>query len=81
MSGHESGSLAYPLEGTLVEIAFAYGRNDLPIIRGVYDRDYALPDIQPGEQLQQQRQEVSNRIDAAGQQHRTNRPAANQKSI
>lgn len=66
MSGSESGLLAYPLEGTLVEIAFAYGRNDLPIIRGIYGREYALPDIAPGEQLQQQRQEVSNRIDAAG---------------
>lgn len=66
MSGHESGLLAYPLEGTLVEIAFAYGRNDRPIIRGIYGRDYALPTIEAGEQLQQQRQEVSHRIDAAG---------------
>ncbi|MCY9853177.1 hypothetical protein [Vibrio mediterranei] len=66
MSGHESGLLSYPLEGTLVEIAFAYGRNDRPIIRGVYGREYALPSIDPGEQLQQQREEVSNRIDAAG---------------
>ena len=66
MSGSESGLLAYPLEGTLVEIAFAYGRNDLPIIRGVYGKDYALPNIEPGEQLQQQREEVSKRIDASG---------------
>ncbi|MDN4696284.1 hypothetical protein QYZ44_21400 [Vibrio parahaemolyticus] len=66
MSGHESGLLAYPLEGTVVEIAFAYGRSDRPIIRGVYGRDYALPTIAPGEQLQQQREEVSRRIDAAG---------------
>lgn len=65
-SGHESGMLSFPLEGTLVEIAFAYGRNDLPIIRGVYGKDYALPDIEAGEQLQQQRAEVSNRIDASG---------------
>ena len=66
MSGHESGLLAYPLEGTVVEIAFAYGRSDRPIIRGIYGRDYALPTIAPGEQLQQQREEVSRRIDAAG---------------
>lgn len=46
MSGHESGLLAYPLEGTLVEIAFAYGRNDKPIIRCVYGREYALPSIE-----------------------------------
>ncbi|MDV2360342.1 hypothetical protein [Vibrio cholerae] len=66
MSGHESGLLAYPLEGTIVEIAFAYGRSDLPLIRGIYGRDYALPTIAPGEQLQQQREAVSRRIDAAG---------------
>ncbi|MBB1272517.1 hypothetical protein [Psychromonas sp. SR45-3] len=66
MAGSESGLLAYPLEGTFVEIAFAYGRNDLPILRGVYGRDYALPSIAPGEQLQQQRDAVSQRIDAAG---------------
>ncbi|CSB00087.1 Uncharacterised protein [Vibrio cholerae] len=66
MSGHESGLMAYPLEGTIVEIAFAYGRSDLPLIRGIYGRDYALPTIAPGEQLQQQREEVSRRIDAAG---------------
>ena len=55
MSGHESGLMAYPLEGTIVEIAFAYGRNDRPIIRGIYGREHALPTIEPGEQLQQQR--------------------------
>lgn len=66
MPGQESGLLAYPLEGTLVEIAFAYGRSDRPIVRSFYGRDDALPSIEPGEQLQQQREEVSRRIDAAG---------------
>ncbi len=66
MSGHEAGNFGYPLEGTIVEIAFAYGRNDLPIIRAIYGREFALPSIAPGEQLQQQREEVSMRIDAAG---------------
>ncbi|SIO96469.1 hypothetical protein [Vibrio spartinae] len=66
MGGVESGLLAYPLEGMLVEIAFAYGRSDRPIIRGVYGLNYMLPSIEPGEQLQQQRDEVSRRIDAAG---------------
>ncbi|MBY7811598.1 hypothetical protein KW448_08055 [Vibrio fluvialis] len=66
MSGHESGLLSYPLEGSVVEIAFAYGRADRPIIRGIYGREFALPTIAPGEQLQQQREEVSRRIDAAG---------------
>lgn len=66
MTGHESGVMGYPLEGTIVEIAFAYGRNDRPIIRAVYGREFALPTIEPGEQLQQQREEVSKRVDAAG---------------
>ncbi|RQW64044.1 hypothetical protein [Vibrio viridaestus] len=66
VSGHEAGNMAYPLEGTMVEIAFAYGRSDRPVIRGIYGREYPLPSIEPGELLQQQREEVSHRIDAAG---------------
>ncbi|WP_135443868.1 hypothetical protein [Vibrio tasmaniensis] len=81
MSGHESGLMAYPLEGTLVEIAFAYGRNDRPIIRGVYGREYALSSIEPGEQLQQQREEVSNRIDAAGNTTQQTDQTQNQRAF
>lgn len=66
MAGSEAGLMAYPSEGCIVEIAFAYGRNDHPIIRNVYGQDYALPEIEPGEQLQQQRAEVSRKTDAAG---------------
>ncbi|WP_394136241.1 hypothetical protein [Aliivibrio fischeri] len=66
MAGNEAGVMAYPTEGTLVEIAFAYGRNDHPIIRNVYSKDYALPELEAGEQLQQQRYEVSTRINALG---------------
>jgi hypothetical protein len=66
MAGNEAGIMAYPTEGSVVEIAFAYGRNDHPIIRNVYGNDYALPDIAPGEQLQQQRHEVSTSVDASG---------------
>lgn len=81
MSGHESGLLSYPLEGTLVEIAFAYGRNDRPIIRGIYGREYALPSIEPGEQLQQQREEVSSRVDAAGNTTQQTDQTQNQKAF
>jgi hypothetical protein len=66
MGGVESGLRAYPLEGMLVEIAFAYGRSVRPIIRGIYALNYMLPSIEPAEQLQQQRDEVSRRTDAAG---------------
>lgn len=68
LSGSEAGLFGYPLEGCIVEVAFAYGRNDLPIVRAIYGRDFSLPTIEPGEQLQQQRGEVSNRYDAAGNQ-------------
>jgi hypothetical protein len=64
--GNEQGLLAMPTEGTLVEIAFAYGRSDKPFIRTVLGDAWSLPDIEPGEQLQQQRYEVFDRIDAAG---------------
>ncbi|MBP3140146.1 hypothetical protein ACTFQF_16040 [Aliivibrio fischeri] len=67
IAGNEAGAMTYPTEGTLVEIAFAYGRNDHPIIRNVYGKDYALPELEVGEQLQQQRYEVNTRVNAAGE--------------
>ncbi|MGF1696541.1 hypothetical protein L4C54_12775 [Vibrio lamellibrachiae] len=80
MVGHEAGMLGYPLEGSIVEIAFAYGRNDLPIIRAIYGREFALPTIEPGEQLQQQREEVSKRIDPAGNTTEQTDQQQNQKA-
>ena len=62
----EQGLLAMPTEGTLVEVAFAYGRSDKPFIRTILGEAWSLPDFKPGEQLQQQRDEVFDRIDAAG---------------
>ncbi len=52
--------------GTVVEIAFEGGRPDKPFIRQTLSQGNTLPDIQPGEQLQQQRQEVSQRITQDG---------------
>lgn len=64
--GAEQGLLSTPAAGTMVEIAFAYGRSDRPFIRTILGCDWSLPDFKPGEQLQQQRAEVFDRIDAAG---------------
>ena len=64
--GAEQGLLSTPAAGTIVEIAFAYGRSDRPFIRTILGYDWSLPDFKPGEQLQQQRDEVFDRIDAAG---------------
>ncbi|WP_418139215.1 hypothetical protein AB9R84_09175 [Oceanimonas smirnovii] len=64
--GPEQGQFQYPVEGTLVELGFAFGRADQPFIRTVLGSGWSLPDIQPGEQLTQQRGEVYQRTDNAG---------------
>lgn len=46
--------------GTLVEVGFTGGRPDKSFVR------QAMPDVKPGEQLQQQRAEVSQRVTQAG---------------
>lgn len=66
MAGNDSGMYQFPPEGTLVEVAFTGGRPDKPFIRQTVPDGTSLPDISPGEQLQQQRAEVSQRITQAG---------------
>ncbi|PKQ80086.1 hypothetical protein AOX56_12585 [Aeromonas sobria] len=68
--GHEQGLLQFPIEGTIVELGFAFGRADRPFIRTVLGSGWPLPDISPGEQLQQQRAEVFSRTDTVGNQSR-----------
>ncbi|MNF58770.1 hypothetical protein D3C84_403380 [compost metagenome] len=70
MGGPEQGLLQYPVPGTLVELGFAFGRVDRPFVRTILGTDWPLPDIVPGEQLQQQRAEVHNRTDQVGNQRR-----------
>lgn len=66
MAGAEGGMYQYPPEGTLVEVGFAEGRPDKPLIRQTMQDGHALPDIKPGEQLQQQRAGVSQRVTQSG---------------
>ncbi|WP_220710669.1 phage baseplate assembly protein V [Enterobacter cancerogenus] len=66
MAGNDSGMFQFPPEGTLVEIAFTGGRPDKPFVRQTVPDGTSLPDIQTGEQLQQQRAEVSQRVTQAG---------------
>lgn len=70
MAGNESGMFQYPPVGSMVEIAFENGRADKPFIRQVLSHGNTLPNIKPGEQLQQQRQEVSQRVTQDGTWHR-----------
>lgn len=66
LSCAEGGLYQFPPEGTVVEIGFAEGRPDKPVIRQTMQDGQALPDIQPGEQLQQQRAGVSQRVTQDG---------------
>lgn len=66
MAGSESGMFQFPPAGTLVEIGFTEGRPDRPFVRQTLAQGHSLPDVKPGEQLQQQRAEVSQRVTVAG---------------
>ncbi|MCP3287261.1 DUF2586 family protein [Aeromonas hydrophila] len=54
----------------IAKLGFAFGRADRPFIRTVLGTGWPLPDIAPGEQLQQQRAEVFSRTDTVGNQSR-----------
>ncbi|HGP4144714.1 TPA: hypothetical protein ACLLIE_004008 [Enterobacter roggenkampii] len=72
MAGNDSGMFQFPHEGTKVEIGFTDGRPDKPFIRQSVPEGTSLPDVKPGEQLQQQREGVSQRVTQAGDwEHQT----------
>lgn len=66
MAGSESGMFQFPPPGTLVEVGFTGGRPDRPFVRQTMPQGQNLPDVKPGEQLQQQRDGVSQRVTVAG---------------
>lgn len=66
MAGGEAGMFQFPPPGTLVEIGFTEGRPDKPFVRQTMAEGNSLPAIKPGEQLQQQRDGVSQRVTVAG---------------
>ncbi|MBC8946365.1 hypothetical protein [Xenorhabdus indica] len=81
MAGSESGMFQYPPIGTVVEIAFEGGRPDKPFIRQTLSQGNTLPDIKPGEQLQQQRAEVSQRVTQEGSWVRQTDQTINESSM
>ncbi|MBD2812541.1 hypothetical protein ID853_17055, partial [Xenorhabdus sp. Vera] len=81
MAGGESGMFQYPPIGTMVEIAFEGGRPDKPFIRQTLSQGNTLPDIKPGEQLQQQRAEVSQRVTQEGSWIRQTDQTINESSM
>lgn len=66
MAGSESGMFQFPPAGTLVEVGFTGGRPDKPFVRQSMPQGQNLPAVKPGEQLQQQRDGVSQRVTVAG---------------
>lgn len=66
MAGSESGMFQFPPPGTLVEVGFTEGRPDKPFIRQSMPQGHNLPAVKPGEQLQQQRDGVSQRVTVSG---------------
>ncbi|SFC50276.1 hypothetical protein [Pragia fontium] len=80
MAGSEGGMYQFPPEGTLVEVAFTEGRPDKPFVRQTLPEGNSLPAIKPGEQLQQQRAEVSQRVTVAGDWQRNTDQAIEEKS-
>lgn len=66
MAGSESGMFQFPPPGTLVEVGFTDGRPDKPFVRQSMPQGQNLPAVKPGEQLQQQRDGVSQRVTVAG---------------
>lgn len=64
--GSEMGHFAYPEDGAVVEIAFAYGSPNHPFIRGILAKNLSLPKIERGEQLWQHNPESYHRVDKEG---------------
>ncbi|WP_024549891.1 hypothetical protein [Siccibacter turicensis] len=81
MAGNDSGMFQFPPEGTLVEVGFTGGRPDKPFVRQTVPDGTSLPDVKPGEQLQQQRAEVSQRVTQAGDWERKTDQAIRETSM
>jgi len=81
MAGSESGMFQFPPPGTLVEVGFTGGRPDKPFVRQTMPQGQNLPAVKPGEQLQQQREGVSQRINVAGDWERQTDQAIKETSM
>lgn len=80
MATAEGGLFQYPPPGTLVEIGFIEGRPDKPMIRQILPEGQSLPTMVPGEQLQQQRAGVSQRVTVDGSWQRETDQAIDETS-
>ncbi|WP_431638383.1 hypothetical protein [Enterobacter mori] len=79
-AGNEGGLFQFPAEGAIVEVGFSDGRPDKPMVRQTLQDGQSLPAIRPGEQLQQQRAGVSQRITREGSWQRETDQAIEESS-
>ncbi|WP_299945892.1 hypothetical protein [uncultured Microbulbifer sp.] len=69
-AGNERGAFGFPQPGTLVELAFAYGRPDQPFIRTVLCRGLGVPALDREDLVWQQSDTVRQKVDAQATWHR-----------
>lgn len=80
-SSSQGGDFCFPEVGAKVEIGFINGRPDQPVIRNIFSEGKTLPAVGIGEKVRQQRPEVVERWDNAGNMHRETDQAINEKSF
>lgn len=80
-SSSQGGDFCFPEVGAKVEIGFINGRADCPVIRNIFSEGKTLPAVGIGEKVRQQRPEVVERWDSAGNMHRLTDQAINEQSF
>lgn len=81
VAGHEMGQLAYPDDGTWVELAFAYGSPNRPFIRSILPNGLTLPPVERGEQRWQHNPVSFQRVDKDGNWERQTDLAITEQSL
>lgn len=80
-TGSQGGDFAFPEVGTMVKLDFINGRSDKPVISSFYAQGKTVPQVAPNEKLRQQRPEVFERVDGAGNMHKETDQKISEKSF
>ena len=66
VGGDEMGFFAFPAEGTMVVVNFAYGMPSKPFIQTILPHGLSLPKVPKGDQVWQHSENAQQRVDADG---------------
>ncbi|WP_458118815.1 hypothetical protein OF381_10565 [Mannheimia haemolytica] len=80
-SSSQGGDFSFPEVGAKVEIGFVNGQANQPVIRNVFAEGKTVPPVGIGERLRQQRPEVFERVDSAGNMIRQTDQGINEQSL